>query len=539
MRPSDLGLTVAGDSWRPGQWETIQAVLLSPARVVAFEGPPGSGKSLVARAAARLLDYERTHYLTGTIQLQEQYERDGVTRAVGRSNFDCAIEPVGAEAAICTVGGSCQHAGTRGIPGCDYYDQKRAAAGATEAVFNYAFWLRAVNFSGFPRPDFLVCDEAHALKDHVRSFTEVSVLRSALGKLRLGSSVPDGDAWGDWRNWATVYYPFIRTQWKRIEKNPPEFGDPEKVKHARSLHALLQAVKVLATQSDDDDWIVQSNPYGWVFRPVWVHRFVPSLVLAHAKKKVLLMSATILNKEVFTHLHGLQPTDVDFIRVGSHFDVERRPVHYRPVGREKRGEPQLGSVDAIRSILSAHPDDRVLVHSVSGWLGTEVAEGLRRGATRPIISHGRTDRLAALQRFRDTPGSVLVSPSMHTGVDLPDDLLRVQVILRLPFPDLGDPLVKAQMKNASKDNPLDKGQLAYNYDTAAALVQSYGRIMRSSDDHGTTYLLDPAWKWFRHAARDLLPRWFTEAVRYTPTTPVERDPEFDTEKFLRDLVKVG
>jgi ATP-dependent DNA helicase DinG len=107
---------------------------------------------------------------------------------------------------------------------------------------------------------------------------------------------------------------------------------------------------------------------------------------------------------------------------------------------------------------------------------------------------------------------------MHTGVDLPDDLLRVQVIARLPFPDMGDPLVKAQMKNATKDNPLDKGQRAYNYDTAAGLVQAYGRIMRSEDDWGTTYLLDPAWSWFRHAARDVLPQWFTGALQY-PVTP--------------------
>jgi ATP-dependent DNA helicase DinG len=539
MKPSDLDLVVPGDAWRPGQWEIIQRIALSPKRFVLFEGPPGSGKSLVARSVAKLLDFRRTHYLTGTIQLQEQYESDGVTRAVGRPNFQCGIEPVGADAAICTVGGKCVHAGPRGASGCDYFDQKRAAAGAREAVFNYAYWLRQVNYAGFPKPNFIVADEAHTLKDHVRSFAEVSVLRSALGKVGIRKT-PDGDDWPEWHRWAVAHFPYVKKRYVETLKDPPSEGEPEKIRHFRSIHALYQSVMMLSAQPDDAEWIVQSNPYGWSFKPIWVHHFVPQLALNHAASKVLLMSATILNREVFTQLHGLPTNDVEFIQEPSRFSVHQRPLYYSPVERGKRGADQSATIAGVAAILGRHPTDRVVVHTVSNWLAREIAEGVRlrpESVGRAILTHGSGDRIRVLQLFRDTPGAVLISPSMHTGVDLPDDLLRVQIIVRLPFPDLGDPLIKAQMKNATRDNPLDKGNRAYTYDTAATLVQTYGRIMRSADDYGTTYLLDPAWKWFRYAARDFLPEWFVRSITYQPAdAPRAKTVVTDPERFLDNLL---
>lgn len=536
LRPSELGLSVKGDAYRPGQWETAVRIAGSKARFVLLEGPPGTGKSLIARTAARLLDARRTHIVTGTIQLQEQYERDGVLRAVGRSNFECAIEPVGADAAICTVGGKCQHAGTHGLPGCPYYDQKRAAFEAREAVFNYAFYLRALNYGGGIAPDFLIVDEAHQLKDHVRSFAEVAVLRSQLR--RMGLHAPEGMDWLAWRRWAVDVEQTLYERRKKIHKKDIGPGDPEAIRDRRAADALWATVKALVTaeEEDDPDWVIYEDHLGWKFKPVWVHNFVPRMLLRYATEKVLLMSATILNKEVFCQLHGINPDDAEFIQLDSTFRVASRRIYYRPVDRAKRGGDQRALVDAVRADIGEHPQDRFLVHTVSNWLARDLADGLGTSGRR-IITHGTADRMSALRQFEQSPGAVLVSPSMHTGVDLPDDLLRAQAIVRLPFPDLGDPLVAAQMKNATRDNPLEKGNRAYTYDTAAALIQTYGRIMRSEDDYGDTYLHDPAWKWFRFAAKDFLPRWFTSAVVGSPAPAAARrsdtdDPSAFLDKFF-------
>ena len=99
--------------------------------------------------------------------------------------------------------------------------------------------------------------------------------------------------------------------------------------------------------------------------------------------------------------------------------------------------------------------------------------------------------------------TVLVSPSLREGVDLPDDFLRFQVITKMPYPDLGDPWTAARRHYDPR---------WYALETAKALVQAYGRSCRHADDYGTTYLLDGQFERFLSLDRVLLPEWFLEAA---------------------------
>ena len=46
------------------------------------------------------------------------------------------------------------------------------------------------------------------------------------------------------------------------------------------------------------------------------------------------------------------------------------------------------------------------------------------------------------------------------------------------------------------------------------LVQGYGRSIRSKEDWAKTYVLDTAFGYFVRKNRNMLPDWFTEAIRY-------------------------
>ena len=53
----------------------------------------------------------------------------------------------------------------------------------------------------------------------------------------------------------------------------------------------------------------------------------------------------------------------------------------------------------------------------------------------------------------------------------------------------------------------------YSWQTGLRLVQAYGRSVRSKDDWATTYVLDSAFGNFVARNKQIIPEWFTAAIR--------------------------
>ena len=69
--------------------------------------------------------------------------------------------------------------------------------------------------------------------------------------------------------------------------------------------------------------------------------------------------------------------------------------------------------------------------------------------------------------------TVLLSPSMSEGVDLKGDASRFQILCKVPYPYLGDKLVKKRMY---------KWKWWYPLQTAKTIVQSVGRMVYVIED---------------------------------------------------------
>lgn len=101
---------------------------------------------------------------------------------------------------------------------------------------------------------------------------------------------------------------------------------------------------------------------------------------------------------------------------------------------------------------------------------------------------GTREKIA--KRFSRSQGGILLgAESFWEGLDLPGAALRVVIVTRLPFEFPDRPLIKA--RNAW----LEKNQLnSFAVDAlpraALRLKQSYGRLLRSSEDKGVFILLD-------------------------------------------------
>lgn len=535
MEPADVQLPFP--SWSPGQWDAISEIGLSDTKYTIVEAPTGSGKSAIALALARM-GGDRVHLVTGTKQLQDQYATLGPYKVMGRNNFPCIIEPgTGADAAPCTVGMDCEEkkpeygppvpetglskrlGRTRrqeiGPPRCPYYAQKWTAQRQQETVFNYAYWLAMNNYGHWPKADLLVLDEAHLLEDEVRRFASVPLRRSWIRQLGVTTSIswPFLDEMENWREWATNILPDIGQEHDEVTANKRYMSSIERRYYNAVMGVWKVAVLLSRSDVDEDSWVISPQPWGVEFRPVWVTDIAPRIVFRHAER-IMLMSATILSRELFCTQLGIPAEEATFIRVASTFPAERRPLIYRPAGRVKASDPDSlrALTREIDEVLDKYPTERGIIHTGSYKIAQHIAATSRHKAR--FISHDTRTRASAISHYRVTPGAILVSPSVGTGVDLPYDLCRVQIIAKIPFPDRGDPQVAKRMREIAPGIPNPRGQSWYSWIAACNLVQAYGRGMRAADDACDTYLLDSNWRWFKHSVQSMLPAWFLGALKH-------------------------
>jgi len=122
------------------------------------------------------------------------------------------------------------------------------------------------------------------------------------------------------------------------------------------------------------------------------------------------------------------------------------------------------------------------------------------------LFHDSSDKIDMLmEHFDDTlSNSVIVSPSMGTGVSFDDEKARFQIISKIPYPSL-----------ASKKNKMRKDQNPnwYSYSTISGLIQIYGRIVRSHDDYGDTIIIDESFSDILKYSSKLVPIWIQDAIK--------------------------
>jgi hypothetical protein len=80
-----------------------------------------------------------------------------------------------------------------------------------------------------------------------------------------------------------------------------------------------------------------------------------------------MMSATIVDKQVFCESLGLKMTDVAYLTIPSPFPVENRPIHYIPAGSMSKStiDKTLPVVaETVRMLLEKHSNEKGIIHCV-------------------------------------------------------------------------------------------------------------------------------------------------------------------------------
>lgn len=529
---------------RPHQWDAVQEVtelLLhgtgsGPVDVVFLEAPTGSGKSLIAELVRRRLG-TRAVYSCTTKALQHQIEGAfdyakvvkgranyltqmgsvdewGNPKAVGQSDITCAD---------CTWQArteECRWCVTR--KGCPYQMVKTTAQMAELAVVNtsYLLTVAATGGQGFHTRGLSVIDEADTLESELLSHAELVITKRRME--RLGLEYPaKKTVESAWVQWAEDSFEVVQRYLKWLTKPWDPKATLNHIRHWNGVTELYEKLAHIKTSLPDGGWVYDgykpSQEQGdgpVIFRPVQVGDYGHQLLWANTRKS-LLMSATILSDTWFAEDIGLV-RPYSLVKVPSTFPVANRPIHYIPVADMRYDNREVGwdeMVDGLIGVANRHPDDRILVHTVSYRLAQHLYVGLKaRFPNRPIYTYNNSgEKDDALRRYKGSKGGILLASSMDRGIDLPDDFCRVQVVAKIPYPNIKDRRINARMRGKG-------GSVWYRMQAIRSLVQMTGRGVRSETDHAVTYILDQQfalnlWK----NGRYLFPSWWAEALSFRMT----------------------
>jgi Rad3-related DNA helicase len=487
--------------------------------------PTGSGKSHIAAAVARsatpidsyrkdLVDsysiykkdregsyqYEDdflnadsfgSYILTVSKSLQDQYKSlfPDIVLAKGKSNYSCDVDPnVSVDFAPCLYANKLKEkcfAENR----CPYYKTRNEAIVSLESVLNYRSFISLPPF--LRKREIYICDEAGDLEDELVSHYSITIQYSHLQsenidfkKLITDDSVQAG-------RWLNELYIKLNKELESTKDRLSSLAKKEahsairtkEMQRLSKLSSLVNSLSDIISYWDECEYLVENRDAEKV-------TFVPYDVRPLARKlfegadMVLMMSATITNHTEFTKSLGITEAEYEYIEVGSSFDPKESPIKcskafnlsYKTMDRDL---PKV--LDMVSQICDAHKGQKGIIHTHTN----KITEALKKKIgtnDRFLFRQIGTSNEEILEIHKNSSdATILVSPSLDTGISLDDDLGRFQIIIKAPFLPLSSKRIK---------KIFDKNKKYYAMKMLDSLVQMCGRCTRSIEDHSTTYILD-------------------------------------------------
>lgn len=520
----------------------LDAFLNKNKKFVIMDAATGVGKSAIAVTVARYLnsvdnqgqqlpenESHGAYFLTTQKILQDQYESDFRPPA-GRmmsikssSNYQCTFHKHN----TCSESGSLLRIEPKGtrfwnacINNCVYKKCKKEYLGSLESITNFPYFLtEAVYSKNLSSRNFLVIDEAHNIESNLTSFVEVTV-SELFAKNILKIKMPNLATQSEAYSWVKdVYRPSVQVQFAKVIEKLEEVSKSGAIqaeilgisKQLDLISSHIQKIDVFIQNYDASNWVFNVEEgegrakRKLEFRAIDVSSYTEQYLYKFGKR-VLLMSATILDHKSFCESVGIDPNNSAFIYIASPFSEKNRPIFFVPAGRMGMNyidETLPKIADRVRELLNVHKNEKGLIHTTTYKIANYLKEALKNEPR--LIFHDPENRDDALSKhINSAEPTVLVSPSMTEGVDLKDDLSRFQIICKIPFPYLGDQICIKRK---------EKWDWWYPMTTAKTIVQSVGRSVRNENDYAVTYLLDSDWEKFFNINRKFFPKSFKDALQ--------------------------
>jgi Rad3-related DNA helicase len=263
----------------------------------------------------------------------------------------------------------------------------------------------------------------------------------------------------------------------------------------------------------------KENPNNWVLEqnyneklkqkelslePIWAYDYLDKYVFSHYDM-VFLMSGTILDKNLFCQLNGLDVTKAVYYSIPSPFPLRNRQIYYMPLGKmsyKSKEETFKRYIPYVKKLLDKYKGKKGIIHTNSFELSNWIQKSIKDPR---LIFHDSSNKDEMLKMHMESEEpTVIVSPSMDTGVSFDNDSARFQIIAKVPYPSLGSQKNKLRQKN----NPE-----WYSWKTVSGLIQMTGRPVRSDMDYADTIIIDGGFGDVIKHSSHFLPDWIQEAIK--------------------------
>jgi len=509
----------------------IDRVFSEGKKFIILEGPVGCGKSAIAMTLAKA--FGNAHLITPRKSLQNQYFddfTDDVVLMKGRGSYPCTkysspsrykavirhvesgsipspgVDETNCGNAPCRTNSNIVARCAADVGVCPYIRAMEIAQDNNIVVHNLHSFIYQTNFSAkFEKRSLMVIDEAHEIEGIMRDFVTKKITtarRIREADLPVGLNTLDG--WCDFLL-DTKCVPTVSNSQARAKEVNPEYRT--------NLDVYIDQVQSLRAYSEflEDKFTVKHNVLGGSTTPTF--EFIPHKLgnsvynnLFSFGDRIVLMSGTIYDKVLFCRNLGINPNDAYLIRIPSTFPIGNRPIYLKEkyqadtsyVGWNENFRDIIEKVESIMGIFS---DVKGLIHAPSYEAAEQLLNALPEDR---VMSHDKTNFQERLSEFYGSEGNmVFISPVCQQGVDFREDRARFQIVLRVPYANTSDEFIRSKVENDFN---------WYNYQALIVFGQQIGRINRSENDFGATFLMDTRFNRFISRNSGRLPKWLQNAI---------------------------